>query len=103
MKFALSLFFSFLCFGPVLAQQPAADSSVPDKEAVTARFAAVNTIESRFTQQKFMALLEEPVTSEGVFYFEKPSRIRWQYTKPFQNGFLIIVLKVPTKFIMAIR
>lgn len=89
MKFALSLFFSFLCFGPVLAQQPAADSSVPDKEAVAARFAAVNTIESRFTQQKFMALLEEPVTSEGVFYFEKPSRIRWQYTKPFQNGFLI--------------
>ena len=57
--------------------------------AITARFAAVNTIESRFTQEKHMALLDKPVTSEGLFYFEKPGRIRWQYTKPFQNGFLI--------------
>ncbi len=89
MKFALGLFLFCFTVTPVFAQQKAAGPSVPDKEAVTARFATVNTIESRFTQQKFMALLEEPVTSEGVFYFEKPSRIRWQYTKPFQNGFLI--------------
>ena len=65
-------------------------SSVSAQQAaITARFAAVNTIESRFTQEKHMALLDEPVTSEGIFYFEKPGRIRWQYTKPFQNGFLI--------------
>lgn len=60
------------------------------KAQIAARFAAVNTIESRFTQQKYMALLDEPVTSEGVFYFQKPGRIRWQYTQPFQNGFLIV-------------
>lgn len=66
--------------------------SLPEEQIaqIAARFAAVNTIETRFTQEKHMALLEEPVHSEGVFYFQKPGRIRWQYTKPFQNGFLII-------------
>ena len=97
MKTFLMLLTLFLLSGPV-AGQPAAsaaserqeDSSVTAQQAaITARFAAVNTIESRFTQEKHMALLDKPVTSEGLFYFEKPGRIRWQYTKPFQNGFLI--------------
>lgn len=59
-------------------------------EEIAARFAAVNTIHSHFVQEKRMALLSEPVISEGVFSFQKsPARIRWEYTKPFQNGFLI--------------
>ncbi len=97
MKTFLMLLTLFLLSG-LVAGQPAAsaaserqeDSSVTAQQAaITARFAAVNTIESRFTQEKHMALLDKPVTSEGLFYFEKPGRIRWQYTKPFQNGFLI--------------
>ncbi len=74
-----------------LASGPAAPAPQDTQKAqIAARFAAVNTIESSFTQQKYMALLDEPVTSEGVFYFQKPGRIRWQYKKPFQNGFLIV-------------
>lgn len=57
---------------------------------IAQRFAAVDTIHSRFVQEKRMTLLTEPVMSEGMFSFQKnPSRIRWEYTSPFQNGFII--------------
>ena len=61
-----------------------------DLAQIAARFSAVQTIHSRFTQEKHMALLTEPVVSEGVFSFEKsPARIRWEYQKPFKNGFIL--------------
>ncbi len=75
---------------PVLDE---AEQNAPSEDTrraeIAARFGAVTSIESRFTQEKHMALLDAPVTSEGFFYFQKPGRIRWQYEKPFQNGFLI--------------
>ena len=61
-----------------------------DLTQIAARFSAVQTIHSRFMQEKHMALLTEPVVSEGVFSFEKsPARIRWEYQKPFKNGFIL--------------
>lgn len=74
---------------PAPARRAPAAEAADGREEIAARFGAVNTIESRFTQEKHMALLDAPVTSEGFFYFQKPGRIRWQYEKPFQNGFLI--------------
>lgn len=59
-------------------------------QEIISRFGAVQTIHSRFTQEKHLALLAEPVESKGVFSFEKnPARLRWEYTEPFQNGFLM--------------
>lgn len=79
---------------PGSASQAAAQNPAPADEErsreTAKRFAEVNTIQSRFVQEKRMALLTEPVVSEGVFSFQKtPSRIRWEYTSPFQNGFII--------------
>ena len=77
------------CAGEVSPVQNAAQK--PDDIAqIAARFSAVQTIHSRFTQEKHMTLLTEPVVSEGVFSFEKsPARIRWEYEKPFKNGFIL--------------
>ena len=69
------------------AQEEALSSKIKE---IADRFRAVNTISARFTQEKKLAILNEPVLSRGLFYFsKKPSRIRWEYTEPFQNGFLL--------------
>lgn len=52
------------------AQAAASAGDVRARETA-ARFAAVDTIHSRFVQEKRMALLTEPVVSEGVFSFQK--------------------------------
>lgn len=70
-------------------KSPAQTDDAYAREIIT-RFGAVQTIHSRFTQEKHLALLSEPVESKGVFSFEKnPARLRWEYTEPFQNGFLM--------------
>lgn len=57
---------------------------------IVERFGSVRTIHSAFTQEKHLALLTEPVVSKGAFSFSKnPARLRWEYTEPFQNGFLL--------------
>jgi len=57
---------------------------------IVERFGSVRTIHSAFTQEKYLSLLAEPVVSKGAFSFSKnPARLRWEYTEPFQNGFLL--------------
>ena len=85
----ISLIISFFLLG-VLVQ--AAENITTDSLAqdVAKRFNAVKTLSSNFVQEKHMALLAEPVTSKGKFAFSKePAQIRWEYTEPFQNGFLL--------------
>lgn len=83
-KYALSLCFA-LAAAAVFAQQGA------DLLArYAARIAEVKTLQSHFTEEKHLALLSEPLKSQGNLVFDKTSRrLRWQYTQPFENGFLI--------------
>ena len=89
----LALFLAPLAWGEStdLSSSAASKQATPAELAqIAARFDAVKTIYSRFTQEKYMSLLTEPVVSEGVFSFEKsPARIRWEYKKPFKNGFIL--------------
>ena len=48
-----------------------------------------NTIKSDFIQEKNLSFLSEKIISKGLFYFKKESKIRWQYTEPFD--YLIII------------
>jgi len=79
--------FLLCCISSVLfAQTP----SLPSLQELAVQFGKVTTIQSRFTQENHLSLLTEPVTSEGKFVFQKnPSLLRWEYTKPFENGFLL--------------
>ena len=72
---------------PAEVSQPGAQTPLA---ALAARFNAVQTIRSRFVQEKQMAMLTEPLVSTGSFVFTRtPAQLRWEYQTPFQNGFLI--------------
>ena len=48
------------------------------------------SISSDFIQLKHLSFLEEDVKSEGVFYFEKDNKLRWEYASPF---YYLIIFK----------
>ena len=57
---------------------------------LAAQLAVVKTAQSHFTEEKHLALFTAPVVSEGVFKFDKTAqKLRWEYQKPFANGFIV--------------
>lgn len=40
---------------------------------------------TRFVQERHLGLLNEPLRSEGWLCFQKPGRIRWETTQPYQS------------------
>jgi len=53
--------------------------------------AATNTIKSKFTQEKFLSILDDKLISSGDFYFARPNSLRWEYKVPF--SYLILMHK----------
>ena len=51
----------------------------------------VNSIHSDFIQEKNLSMLSEKITSKGKFWFKKDSRVRMEYSQPFQ--YLMIINK----------
>jgi len=49
----------------------------------------IHSIQSRFTQEKHLAMFDEVLISEGNFAFQRPASLRWEYIKPFQAGFIL--------------
>ena len=49
------------------------------------------TIKSDFVQEKNLRMLSEKIISKGKFWFKKESRVRMEYTQPFQ--YLMILNK----------
>jgi Outer membrane lipoprotein-sorting protein len=52
-------------------------------------FAAVRTIESGFKMSKHISIAQNPLESEGKFYFQNPGSLRWEYSNPYNYGFII--------------
>ena len=44
---------------------------------------STKSISSDFIQKKQLSFMEEPIISEGHFYFKKEQKIRWEYQQPF--------------------
>lgn len=69
------------------------DIAVEDPAAVKQKITEANknihSLSCDFTQLKQLSFLEEEVSSSGKFYFEKESRIRWEYDKPY--SYIIIM------------
>ncbi|MBU2515176.1 outer membrane lipoprotein carrier protein LolA [bacterium] len=42
----------------------------------------VDSISSEFTQEKHLAILKTPLVSKGVFFYQKPNSLRWEYQSP---------------------
>lgn len=51
---------------------------------------SIHTIQADFKQEKYISYLAASVVSEGLFYFKKPSTVRWEFTSPYQY---IIIIK----------
>jgi outer membrane lipoprotein-sorting protein len=44
---------------------------------------STNSINSQFIQEKNMSFIEEKIISKGILIYEKPDKLRLEYTEPF--------------------
>ena len=77
------LTFWLLAALPALAQP----TNVPavSLEEISRAMARAGTVFTRFVQERHLALFNEPLRSEGCLCFEKPGRVRWEITNPYQS------------------
>lgn len=82
-----------LYHGLLIAQQPAGFTPVKDEKAFRENFAQagkkIQTIQSDFTQEKNLSMLEEKIVSRGQFFFKKDKKVRLEYTTPYK--YLMII------------
>lgn len=50
---------------------------------------SLKTVSADFKQQKFTALMDNPLESKGIFYFEAPDKIRWEQKNPGSTYFIL--------------
>jgi outer membrane lipoprotein-sorting protein len=58
-------------------------------ERLNERAGAIETIKSRFIQEKRMEFLDEILISHGRFWFRKENSLRWAYEEPFEYAIII--------------
>jgi outer membrane lipoprotein-sorting protein len=85
MHILITLILSIALSLPGLAQNRNADFAVKLKE----HYKTVKSISAQFTQRKQSLLFDTPLVSEGLFYFQKPDKIRWEQQKPKAEYFVI--------------
>ena len=49
----------------------------------------INTIRADFIQEKHLQILSRPLISKGVFYYEAPRSLRWEYQSPIKSILLM--------------
>jgi outer membrane lipoprotein-sorting protein len=49
----------------------------------------IKSISAEFVQEKHMKILARPLVSSGVFYFQAPASLRWEYRTPLRNIILM--------------
>lgn len=77
-----------LCILFLLLPQLALANDVTLQE-LQSRAGEIQSISSRFIQEKHLSMFDETLVSEGKFAFQRPGRLRWEYTAPFRAGFLL--------------
>jgi len=58
-------------------------------EELKSAAASVTSLSADFVQEKHMQILARPLVSSGVFYFQSPSSLRWEYRAPVRNILLM--------------
>jgi len=49
----------------------------------------VKSVRAEFVQEKHMKILARPLVSSGVFYYQAPASLRWEYRAPLRNILLM--------------
>jgi hypothetical protein len=60
-----------------------------DLEALLAQFASMPGLTARFSEERRIALLREPLLSHGVLYFAPPDRLLRQVREPLASSLLL--------------
>jgi outer membrane lipoprotein-sorting protein len=50
---------------------------------------SIKSVAAEFVQEKHMKILAKPLVSSGVFYFQAPASLRWEYREPLRNILLM--------------
>lgn len=71
----------------VIAQIPTGFKPVKDtaafKQKMQEQSKLINTLESDFTQEKYLSVMSEKIISKGHFHFKKVNMLRWEYNNPY--------------------
>jgi len=84
-KLVLAVDLWLLAALPVLAQPT--NAPAVSLEDVSRAMAKARTVFTRFVQERHLSLFNEPLRSEGCLCFERPGRVRWEITSPYQVHF----------------
>lgn len=72
----------------VLSQVPTGFKAMKDttsfKQKMEAQSKLINSMESNFTQEKYLSVMSEKIITKGHFYFKKVNMLRWEYTDPYK-------------------
>lgn len=74
----LSLLACLLLWPAVAGSNPAGDQP-----------AALQSVQAEFTQEKNLKILVRPLVSRGVFAFQAPQSLRWEYLSPVHSVLLL--------------
>jgi len=86
--FSALVFFLLLFFSaPAWAAEPLSLDDVVRKIQDT--YEQTGQVKARFTQTVTLKAMKKTEREEGVFYFKKPKRMRWVYTKPAAKELVI--------------
>lgn len=54
-------------------------------EQLKTSFGTVTSVQAEFVQEKHLPILARPLVSKGVFYYQAPRSLRWEYQWPVQS------------------
>jgi outer membrane lipoprotein-sorting protein len=58
-------------------------------EGIKKAASTITSVRAEFVQEKHMKILARPLVSTGVFYFQAPDSLRWEYRTPVQSILLM--------------
>jgi outer membrane lipoprotein-sorting protein len=58
-------------------------------EGIKSAASTITSVRAEFVQEKHMEILARPLVSKGVFYFQAPNSLRWEYRSPVQSILLM--------------
>ncbi len=58
-------------------------------EEIRGATGTIRTIKADFVQEKHLSILSRPFISKGVFYYQAPDSLRWEYTSPVRSILLM--------------
>jgi outer membrane lipoprotein-sorting protein len=58
-------------------------------EGIRGAAGTIQTIRADFVQEKHLSILSRPLVSRGVFYYQAPNSLRWEYTSPVRSILLM--------------